>query len=277
MTDTLVHDPVADHRFLGSRRTGERTWEIPMTRDLATPADRLYGGAGIAATVAAAESVTGRPLRWLTCQFSSTATPGETLQVRVDIDAEGRTVTQAGVVVTAGDRTVLRAITALGASRDGMPTAAWVTMPDVPAPDECAPTEYPFDVAGSCLERVERRRARGPAFEDFLTDEPRGPGFTLCEWTRVVGHDATTPAMLGWQADTVPGGVAAGLGQPLGGTSLDNTLRLVGPHPAEWVLLDVRPTATADGYAYGVVHLWTPDGVLLGTASQTLAQRPFPR
>ena len=276
MRDTLTHDPQADLRFLEAERTGERRWRIPMTAALATPADRLYGGAGIAAVTAVAEAATGRALRWVTCQFAATAAPGETLDVQVHIDAEGRAVTQAGVVVTAGDRTVLRAVTALGEDRDDAPSAAWVTMPDVPGPEECRPTEYPFDVSGTSLARVERRRAAGPSFEEFLTDEPREPGFVMCEWTRVAGAAPTTPAMLAWQADTVPGGTAAGLGQAMGGTSLDNTLRMVAPRPAEWVLLDVRPIATAAGYAYGLVHLWTPEGDLLGTASQTHVLRPFP-
>jgi acyl-CoA thioesterase II len=43
--------------------------------------------------------------------------------------------------------------------------------------------------------------------------------------------------------------------------------------PTEWVLLDVRVHAVANGYGHGLVHLWADDGTLLGTASQTCAVR----
>lgn len=277
MSQALLHDPLADHRFLGSRRTGEGAWELEMTHGLVTPADRLYGGAGLAVVIAALESATQRPLRWVTGQFCSTASVGETLEVRVEVDVEGRRVTQAGAVVVAGDRTVLRATAALGETRAEAPGGTWVTMPDVPPPEESRPFRVPFGTSGSVFDRVERRRAAGPTFDELEADEPRPPGFAMCDWSRMVGHDATTPAMLGWQADTLPMSVGAGLGAHMGGTSLDNTLRIVDPRPADWILIDMRPTAAAAGYAFGDVHLWAPDGTLLATASQTLALRPYPR
>lgn len=277
MRQPLLHDPSVDHEFLGSVRTGEGTWELEMTRGLVTPVDRLYGGAGLAVAVAALESATRRPLRWITCQFSSTAVVGETLTVQVEVDAEGRSVTQAGVVARAGERTVLRVLAALGEARPDLSSGTWVTMPDVPDPGECEAVRMPVDTTDSFFDRVDRRHAAGPRIGQHVTGEPQPAGFAVCQWSRVVGNQATSPAMLAWQSDTVPASVGAGLGEALGGTSLDNTLRIVDPRPADWILMDIRPTATASGYAYGQVHLWTPDGVLLGTASQTLAVRPFPR
>lgn len=277
MRPSLLHDPAVDHEFLGSARTGEGTWELEMTRGLVTPADRLYGGAGLAVAVAALESATQRPLRWITCQFSSTAVVGETLSVQVEVDAQGRSVTQAGAVVRAGDRTVLRVIAALGEERPDLPSGSWVTMPDVPAPEDCEPARMPVDTSGTFFDRLERRHAAGPRIGQHVTGEAHPPGFAVCEWSRVVGNQATSPAMLAWQADMIPSAVGAGLGEALGGTSLDNTLRIVDARAADWILLDMRPTATAAGYAYGIAHLWTPDGVLLGTASQSMVVRSFPR
>jgi hypothetical protein len=55
-----------------------------------------------------------------------------------------------------------------------------------------------------------------------------------------------------------------------GGNSLDNTLRVAHRVPAtDWVLADVRVSAVADGFGHGLVHLWSEDGTLLGTASQS--------
>jgi acyl-CoA thioesterase len=57
--------------------------------------------------------------------------------------------------------------------------------------------------------------------------------------------------------------------------SLDNTLRVVQLRPAEWVLCDIRMHAVFGGYAQGVAHLWSQDGELLATASQSFVIRPW--
>lgn len=276
MSQTLVHDPLCDHEFLGSRRVDQRRWQVPVTRGLIVPHGGLYGGAGLAAVIAAMEAATDRPLRWVTCQFSSSATVGETLDVEVSVDRRGHRISQAGAVASVGERVVVRAVSALGAAREDAPGGVWVEMPDVPEPEACEPSVMPIETSGTAAERVERRLARGPGWDEFLTDEPRPPGFRICMWSRVADHLSTTPAMLGWLADMVPMALAGGLGAPFGGTSLDNTLRMVGSRQADWVLLDVLPTAASDGYGHGDVRLWAPDGALLATASQTVALRPRP-
>lgn len=273
VTSTLVHDPLADHRFLGSRQVDERRWEVEVTPGLVVPHGGLYGGAGLAAVIAAMETATGRPLRWVTCQFSSSATVGETLAVEVSVDRQGHRISQAGAVAAVGDRTVVRAIAALGATRQDAPASVWLEMPDVPAPEDCEPSVMPLETEGTAVERGERRLAQGPGWGEFLTDAPREPGFRICMWSRIRDHVSTTPAMLGWLADMVPMAIAGGLGVPLGGTSLDNTLRMVAWQQTDWVLLDVRPTAASDGYGHGDVHLWAPDGTLLATGSQTAVLR----
>ena len=73
--------------------------------------------------------------------------------------------------------------------------------------------------------------------------------------------------------DFVPYGIGQALGVRAGGNSLDNTLRVAHRVPTEWVLADVRVHAIADGFGHGLVHLWTEDGTLLGTASQSAIVR----
>jgi acyl-CoA thioesterase II len=273
VSHTLVHDPRADHEFLGSRRVDDRRWQVPVVGGLVVPHGGLYGGAGLAAVIAAMEAATDRPLRWVTSQFVSTATVGETLEVEVSVDKQGKRISQASAVARVGDRVVVRAIAALGAARPEAPRGVWIEMPDVPGPDECEPSVMPIETSGTAVERGERRLARGPAWGEFLTDEPRPPGFRICMWSRVRDHVSSTPAMLGWLADMVPMALAGGLGAPFGGTSLDNTLRMVASREVDWVLLDVHPTAATDGYGHGDVFLWAPDGTLLATGSQTAVLR----
>jgi acyl-CoA thioesterase len=43
--------------------------------------------------------------------------------------------------------------------------------------------------------------------------------------------------------------------------------------PTEWVLLDVRIHGIANGFGHGLVHLWSEDGTLLATASQSVIVR----
>ncbi len=73
--------------------------------------------------------------------------------------------------------------------------------------------------------------------------------------------------------DFVPSGIGQALGMPAGGNSLDNTLRVARLVPTEWVLLDIRIHAVANGFGHGLVHLWAEDGTLLGTASQSAIVR----
>jgi acyl-CoA thioesterase len=55
------------------------------------------------------------------------------------------------------------------------------------------------------------------------------------------------------------------------GRSLDNTLRMVQLKPTEWVLCDIRIHALVGGYGQGTAFLWSEDGELLATASQSIA------
>jgi hypothetical protein len=63
------------------------------------------------------------------------------------------------------------------------------------------------------------------------------------------------------------------LGRWVRSNSLDNTIRLVRPVATEWVLLDIRVHAVHDGFGHGLVHLWSGDGVLMATASQSAIVR----
>jgi acyl-CoA thioesterase-2 len=46
--------------------------------------------------------------------------------------------------------------------------------------------------------------------------------------------------------------------------------------PTEWVLCDIRIHALIKGYAQGVAFLWSQDGELLATASQSFVVRLWP-
>ena len=43
--------------------------------------------------------------------------------------------------------------------------------------------------------------------------------------------------------------------------------------PTEWVLCDIHIQALVDGYGQGIAYLWSEDGTLLATASQSMSVR----
>jgi acyl-CoA thioesterase len=193
------------------------------------------------------------------------------MDVDVTIAVDGNSVTQARAVGHVGDREILTVNAALG-SRDVEVAGQYAEMPDVPGPADC-PGRLPRFPGSedSMMERIEMRLADAYGF-DQLPNEPRPDGRSAL-WARipdVLEMSAATLAILG---DYVPFGIGQALGKQAGGNSLDNTLRMGTLVPTEWVLLDIRIDAIANGFGHGVVHLWAEDGTLLASASQSTIVR----
>ncbi len=123
----------------------------------------------------------------------------------------------------------------------------------------------------SIMERIDVRLADAISMEEL--PGPPQPGGRSALWAQipdVLEMSAATLAILG---DYVPFGIGQALGAQAGGNSLDNTLRVAKLVPTEWVLLDIRIDAIANGFGHGVVHLWAQDGTLLASASQSTIVR----
>ena len=92
-------------------------------------------------------------------------------------------------------------------------------------------------------------------------------------WARMPNVLEMSGAALAILGDHVPFGLGQALGRHAGGNSLDTTLRMVEIVETDWVLLDIRVHAIANGFGHGLVHLWAQDGTLLATASQSTILR----
>jgi len=244
------------------------TWILPLTEDECSGAGRLFGGTGLGAAARVLEVDAGRPLVWATGQFISHALPGELLTFEVEIPAEGRATTQARARGHVDGREVITVVATLG-RRDVDRSGVWVTPPVAPPPGDCPP--FPSRSATrSVSANLERRLVRGRTGDH----EPAMDDGRVAMWVRVPDHLVVDPAFLAVLGDYVPWGgrdaVGGGLG---GGHSLDNTLRVVDPVETDWILVDVRISSLVHGYAHGTVHLWSEDGHLLATASQTCQYR----
>jgi acyl-CoA thioesterase len=233
----------------------------------------LFGGAGMAAGLAAIETATGRPTVWAAAQYLSYARPGTLLDFEVAVPVSGRLTSQARVTARAGDTEILTVNAALG-DRPGFPEAQWAVMPEVPGPDDCPAMEYNWvrrddDLNASFHQRVAAGRfggARdlgGPSTDGIarLWVRPRDPAVAI---------DRITLAVM---ADFLPSGVGNALGTSAGGNSLDNTIRFARAVPTEWVLADIRIHAASQGFVHGRVHLFAQNGALLATASQSMILR----
>ncbi len=255
--------------FLGIEREGPTTWGFEVTERLITPGRFLYGGSGLASGVEALEGATGRPTIYAAAHYLSFAPLGARARVEVDVAVVGRRVTQARATTTVEGREILTVNAALGEGELEAP-GPWVTMPQVRAPEECPPRAMPRRFAGSIFDHLETRVALGRTF-DQLDGSPGTPRSAL--WVRLPDHLEPSAGTLAIVGDLVSGGGSEPLGRQAIGRSLDNTIRTATLAATEWVLCDIHMHALHHGFAQGIGFLWSEDGTLLGTASQSMSAR----
>jgi acyl-CoA thioesterase len=233
----------------------------------------LFGGAGLAAGIAAAEAACGRPAAWAAAHYLSYARMGETLDLRVEESVRGNQLSQARVTGTADGREVLRVSLAMG-RRDMAGEHQWTRAPDVPGPDACRdrplwPNRDPDDLNSQVLYRV----AHGRVGAERTVGGPSSDG-RMVFWARPLDPTARIDAL--WAAiiaDFVPSGLGHALGADAGGNSLDNTIRLFRVPETEWLLCEVQIHGVQAGIAHGRMNLFGVDGVLVATASQSMIVR----
>jgi acyl-CoA thioesterase II len=255
--------------FLGLESDGTPTgFRLPVVPGITAGGGFLFGGCGLAAAIVALEEITGRPAIWATSQYLSYARPGSVVEYEVTIGAEGRSVTQARAVGRCEGTEILTVNAALG-HRDFEAMGEWATMPEVPSPDECEVRTHRFEhesVAG----RIPQRLALGRPLEEL--DGTPGDG-SCALWARMPEVLEMSGAALAILGDFVPFGIGQALGLQAGGNSLDNTFRVARLEPTDWVLLDIRVLAVANGFGHGAVLLWSETGTLLAIASQSTIVR----
>jgi acyl-CoA thioesterase len=277
-----VHD---DAEFLGLAPGAEPgRFQVDVVDRLTRLDGQLYGGAAIALSVAAAETVSERPALWMTTQYVSTVAVGDRLDVHAEVLAAGRRTNQVRVTGFSGTGEVVFA--SLGASGhlrpDGL-TGEFERCPVVSRPDDSDRWSSPFSGMAKRagvpdIPATDARRGFG-AFVEFrepTVDEHPDPGpGRSCLWIRRRDGAPVSRAIAAYLADMVPMSLAHALGVLAIGTSLDNTIRLGPWVETDWVLLDLRPHLAVGGYGHGVAHVWSTDGHLLATASQTASLIAF--
>jgi len=257
--------------FLGLEPRSEdpHQWRLPVTASIATPGRFLFGGCGLAAGIAAMEAASGRPCVWASAQYLSYAPVGATVDLDVTLAVTGHQMSQARCVGRVGDDEILTVNAALG-RRTLDQRGSWAERPEVPGPDESPVRDHGHAFEDTIMGRVETRLAAGRQHTALDGTPGDGRCAMWCRMPELLEPSAASLAVLG---DFVPSGIGQALGLPAGGNSLDNTLRVVGLVPTDWVLVDLRIHAVEHGFGHGLAHLWAQDGTLLATASQSVIVR----
>jgi acyl-CoA thioesterase len=239
-------------------------WYLPVTPGICTGHRFLFGGCALGAAISALEGSTGRPIIWATAQYLNYAHPPEVVDIDITIASQGRNTTQARAVAHVADTEILTVNAALG-HRDLDASGQWPDMPEVDPPEVLPPREVHWDVEDSILSRLDQRIAR--------QDAEHGRTALWSRMPDVLEVSAPALAVIG---DYVPMGIAQALATDSMSSSLDNTLRVGTIVPTEWVLIDIRIDLVSRGFGHGIVYLWSMDGTLMATASQSAIIRRRP-
>lgn len=258
--------------WLGLQPTDDPTrWVLPVTLAVSTGLGFLFGGCALGAAIAAMEATTERPVVWAAAQYLSYAYAPATVDIDVSVAAAGRSISQAQAVGKAGDDVIFTVNAALGERKLDV-EGTWVEAPDLPGPEDLP--SLPLRTAGveTVMSRLDVRMANAVPWTQL--DGHPAPGGRSALWARVPDllEQPSGPA-LAILGDYVPLGIGQAIGRVGMSSSLDNTLRVHRLTSTEWVLLDIRIHAVANGFGHGDIHLWSRDGTLLATASQTAAVR----
>jgi acyl-CoA thioesterase len=245
-------------------------WYLPVVPGISTGGGFLFGGCGLGAAISALGGTTSRPIVWATAQYLSFARPGSILDIDVTVAVEGKQTTQARAVGHVGGTEILTVNAALG-ERDFPESGQWTRFPDVPAPDSCPVRERRWNTDNeSILDRLDQRWALTPTPVDGAATG--GPGHCAV-WTRMPQLLRVSAPALAVLGDYVPLGLGVTLDGQITSNSLDNTLRVVHVVETEWVLVDIFVESVRRGFGHGHVYLWSEDGTLMATASQSALVR----
>lgn len=248
-------------------------WYLPVRPAIATGHRFLFGGVGLGASIEALERTCERPVVWATAQYLDFAMVDQIVDLDVTIASSGRYTTQARVTGHVGEREIFTVNAALG-RRPVPQSGSFAEFPGAPDPEECDVRSDRWDVGETIGSHTEARLVTARQWAE-VEGHP-APGGRVTLWLRMIDVE-TGPGVLAIFGDYVPYGITQALGRPMFANSLDNTLRVVRHEPTDWVLADIRVHAVHHGFGHGLVHLWSRDGTLLATASQSaIVREPTP-
>lgn len=248
-------------------------FRLPITAALCVgpPQKRfMFGGVGLAAGISAMERFCKHQIIWATAHYYSFIRELQELSLEVQIAATSAHMVHASVTAQADGKLVFRGTGALG-RQPSVNSHRWLSARDVPPPEVCPVGHHWRGDNGGLHGRLEIRVAKGRYGRDRIgAPEPDG---RLVLWVRAKEMPNVNAQLLAIAADLLPNGVGNALGLNAGGSSIDNTLRVVRIRPTTWILAEIFIQTVEQGIAHGEVRLFTESGELLAIASQSLVVR----
>jgi acyl-CoA thioesterase len=185
------------------------------------------------------------------------------VEVAVEIERSGRTMSAVSARLTQGDRTLALALVSAGAARDGFSLDA-LAAPEVPEPEDCPRAPLPpFPIP--LREQIELRPAIGPP--PFTGgDEALSGG-----WLRLVDPEPTDAHVLVQAADAWVPAVFGVTSERLGVPTVDLSVHLrQAPLPDDdgWLLVRFRTRLAAEGFLEEDGEIWDRAGRLLAQSRQ---------
>ncbi len=252
-----------------------RRWYLPLkdTHCVGPPhLNSMFGGVGLAAAVQALERTCRRPLVWATAQYLSFARQPSVIDLDVIIPISGRSVTQARVIGHVGESEIFTVNAALG-ERPAPISRDWVGAPAVDRPENCPPAVNWREERPGMRRLIDVRVATGRFDHDGPELPDPGQDSQMILWMRLIDDSPIDATMLALFADHIPYALGHAVGFRAGGTSLDNTIRIIRVPPTRWVLCDMRVHAIDGGFAHGTMRLYAEDGALMAMGSQSMIFR----
>lgn len=217
-------------------------------------APHIMGGVALAAVIDALELASQQPVLWASIQFLSPTQHAEELSIRCEQCGGGQSIGQWLADAHVNSRPTHRVSAALG-EREPNEQEIFITMPDLPAPDDCEPKLHErFGGIGSLYDQIEMRVAH--------QDNERG---YEAVWTRNTSGFANDAGWLAVVSDFFLGAHP----RSWGGSSLDATFRFIQSAEPGWVLSVTEMAAFDHGVAHGSARHFSEDGKLLAISSQT--------
>ena len=239
-------------------------WRLDVHDGVTSGAGALFGGGATAAALVAARAVAPQPLLWASAHFGALAKSGTEVALTTRIISAGRTMTHVEVTGAIDDRESFLVRVAAGERPGHAVQGQWAHAPSLPDAKACPPFEHPVH-DGTWGDRFEWRLAGTAA---------AGGAPSAAWWVRPRDQDPCEPLVAAAVlADYVTYGVGRSLGEPMGGLSVDNVVRIHDLGAVEaggWLLLEVRPEAVHGGFGHGAARLFAADGRLVATGTQSM-------
>jgi acyl-CoA thioesterase len=266
-----------------------------LVHSVITDAWGLYfaqGGVVMAAAIRAMELVLGREELTLASASATFCRPvacGPVTTV-VDVLRSGRRGAQVHATLrdqTAPEGEASVVVTAVFTDpRMEGPSLSLVPRPpalDVPPPADLEPEPFESEFPLGFLDNTQWQHASDPDALEGSDDPDAPPRSNLAVWFRFTNPpapegEAWDPALLPIPGDALGTALSVALAggeEPIGSVSLQIGLQVFAPMRGTWIGIDSWCSHVGNGLANGPVHLWSDQGVHVGTVTQTAMLRSF--